>query len=155
MSTWKHRLTLAVSILAVSVGLVVATPAAAALGATSASQALVLVNQQRTKAGCTSLRVVPKLQIPAEQQSQDQADRDRFGHDGANGSTTNSRLSGLGYSRWGENVVQAQNARAAVSFWLNSPRHRANMLNCGFTATGLALASSNSGNFYWTQTFGG
>jgi uncharacterized protein YkwD len=124
-------------------------------GTVSASQALTLVNQERAKAGCTSLRVVPKLQNPAQQQSQYQAALDRFGHDGANGSTAESRLGGFGYSRWGENVAQAQSAYAAVNFWSHSARHRANMVNCVFTETGLALASSNSGRFYWTQTFGG
>ncbi|MGH3866533.1 MAG: CAP domain-containing protein [Pseudonocardiaceae bacterium] len=155
-STWKYRLVLV--IMAASAGPIVATPTAAALGTAgtvSASQALALVNQERARAGCVSLRVVRKLQNPAEQQSQDQADRDSFSHDGANGSTSASRLGGLGYSRWGENVAQAQSAHAAVNFWAHSPRHRANMLNCVFTETGLALASSDSGRFYWTQTFGG
>jgi uncharacterized protein YkwD len=155
---WTYRLALVVAIMAASVGPVVATPSVAVLDtadAASASQALMLVNQERTKAGCASLRVVPNLQTPAERQSQDQADRDSFGHAGANGSTANSRLSGFGYSRWGENVAQAQSAHTAVNFWSHSPRHRANMLNCVFTDTGLALASSNSGRYYWTQTFGG
>jgi len=145
-------------LIAVSVGLIIATPAAAAAGTqdtASVSQALTLVNRERAKAGCASLLAVPKLQAPAEQQSRDQAARDRFGHDGANGRTSNSRLSGLGYSRWGENVAQFQSARAAVNFWLTSPGHRANMLNCGFKETGLAMVRSNSGKLYWTQTFGG
>lgn len=157
-SPWKYCLALIVPIVAASVSPIVATPTAAALstdGTASASRALTLVNQERAMAGCASLRVVPKLQAPAEQQSWDQAARDRFGHDGANGSTVNSRLSGSGYSRWGENVVQSQSARAAVNFWSNSPRHRANMLNCVFKETGLAVARSNSGKLYWTQTFGG
>lgn len=154
--SWKYRLALVVPIVAASAGPIVATPTAVAVSyQVSANQALTLVNQKRAKAGCTSLRVAPKLQAPAEQQSRDQADRDRFGHDGADGSTVDNRLNGLGYSRWGENVVQAQSAQAAVNFWSNSPRHRANMLNCVFTETGLALAGSNSGHLYWTQTFGG
>lgn len=157
-SPWKYCLALIVPIVAASASPIVATPTAAALstdGTASGSRALTLVNQERAMAGCASLRVVPKLQAPAEQQSWDQAARDRFGHDGANGSTVNSRLSGSGYSRWGENVVQSQSARAAVNFWSNSPRHRANMLNCVFKETGLAVARSNSGKLYWTQTFGG
>ena len=156
--TWKYRLALVVSIVAASADPLVAVPTAAAVGtddAASASQALMLVNQKRAMAGCVSLRVVPRLQTPAEQQSWDQAARDRFGHDGADGSTVNSRLGGSGYSRWGENVAQAQSARAVVNFWSNSPRHRANMLNCVFKETGLAVTRSNSGKLYWTQTFGG
>jgi uncharacterized protein YkwD len=29
------------------------------------------------------------------------------------------------------------------------------MLNCAFNDTGLAVARSNSGRLYWTETFGG
>jgi uncharacterized protein YkwD len=125
-------------------------------GTASASQALTLINQERGKAGCASLQVVPKLQALAEQQSRDQAARDRSGSDGADGSTSNSRLSGLGYSRWGENVAwlegdQAQSAQKAVNAWAGN----AKMRNCAFKETGLAVARSNAGKFYWTQTFGG
>lgn len=155
----KRRLAFVVSLVAVSVGPLRATPSAAALeyGAdtVSVSRALTLVNQERAEVGCSSLRVVSGLQRPAQRQSEDQAARDGFGHNGADGSTVDTRLSGLGYSRWGENVVQAQSARAAVRFWSHSPRHRANMLNCAFTQTGLAMARSDSGKRYWTQTFGG
>jgi uncharacterized protein YkwD len=171
-NSWKYRLALIVPIVAASAGPIAVTPTAAAADynsqtsarrstmpetddTASARHALTLVNQERARAGCASLWVVPKLQIPAEQQSRDQATRDRFGHDGADGSTVDSRLSGLGYSRWGENVVQSQSAQGAVNFWSNSPRHRANMLNCVYKETGLALARSDSGKLYWTQTFGG
>jgi uncharacterized protein YkwD len=154
----RYRLALLVPLVAASASPLLATPATAAVGrddAASAQQALTLVNQQRATAGCARLRVAAKLQTPAEQQSRDQAARDRFGHDGADGSTATSRLRGLGYSWWGENVAQFQSAPAVVNFWSNSPGHRANMLNCVFQETGLALARSNSGKLYWTQTFGG
>lgn len=154
----KCRLALIVPVIAVSVGPLVATPAAAAPGSQSSasvSHALALVNQERAEAGCASLRLVPTLQAPAERQSRDQAARDRLGHDGAHGSTVNSRLGRLGYARWGENVAQFHSAQEAVSFWSVSPRHRANMLKCAFRDTGLAVARSNSGKLYWTETFGG
>ncbi|MGH3722361.1 MAG: CAP domain-containing protein [Pseudonocardiaceae bacterium] len=157
--TWRYRLALVVPVFVVSAGPVGATPTAAALeyagAAASASQALTLVNQERVRAGCASLWIAARLQTPAARQSWDQAARDGFGHDGTNGSTVDTRLSGLGYSRWGENVVQSQSAHAAVNFWSKSPRHRANMLNCVFRQTGLAVDRSNSGKLYWTQTFGG
>lgn len=156
--TGRYRWALLVPLLVASAGPLLATPATAAVAmddTASARQALTLVNEQRAQAGCARLRVVPPLQAPAEQQSRDQAARDRFGHDGADGSTTNSRLRGLGYSWWGENVAEFPSASAVVSFWSNSPAHRANMLNCVFKETGLALARSGSGKLYWTQTFGG
>jgi uncharacterized protein YkwD len=142
----------------VSVGPILATPAVAAAGTRGSafvSHALTLVNQERAGAGCAALRMVSKLQVPAEQQSRDQAARDRFGHDGAHGSTVDSRLRELGYSRWAENVVQAQSAQAAVRFWSISPRHRAILRNCAYRETGLAVARSDSGKLYWTETFGG
>lgn len=153
--TWKLRLPQLVSILAASGGLVLAAPAAAAQEyATPAGQALALVNQQRARAGCGSLRIVARLQGPAARQSRDQAARGRMGHDGADGSTTEDRLGNQGYARWAENVAQFQSAWAAVRFWSTSRPHRASMLNCAFTDTGLAVARSRAGRLYWTETFG-
>ena len=153
---WKRRLVLCVLIIAASTGPLVASPTAAAIDyQASASQALSLVNQKRVNAGCGSLHVVRQLQIPAGQQSRDQAARDRLGHAGADGSTTSGRLHDSGYSRWAENIAQFQSAQAAVNFWSTSAAHRSSMLNCAFKDTGLAVARSNSGRLYWTQTFGG
>jgi uncharacterized protein YkwD len=155
-SARQYSLALIVSVMAALVELVVASPTAAAMDyQTSANQALALVTQQRAKAGCARLRIVASLQSPAGQQSHDQAARDRLGHVGANGSTSRDRLGGLGYSQWAENVAQFQNAQQAVNFWSTSRAHRASMLNCAFTDTGLAVGRSSSGRLYWTQTFGG
>ena len=155
-SVWKRGLAFIVTILAVNTGLIMAAPTASAIDhRSSADHALALVNQKRVEAGCSSLRSASKLQSPAEQQSRDQATRNRSGHDGANGSSARSRLSGRGYSRWAENVAQFQSAQAAVKFWSTSAKHRANMLNCAFKDTGLSVASSTTGQLYWTQTFGG
>jgi uncharacterized protein YkwD len=154
-SIWQYGLALVVFIVGANSGLFVASSAAAATGYnTSVNRAFTMINQKRVKAGCASLRIVPWLQSPADRQSGDQAARNRMGHDGADGSTTGERLGGLGYSRWAENIAQFQSAKAAVNFWAASPAHRASMLNCAFHDTGLAVASSDSGRLYWTQTFG-
>ena len=147
--------TLIVGVVSAVAGLVIAAPTAAATDyQTDANQALALVNQQRAKAGCAPLRVVAPLQNPADQQSSDQAARDRLGHVGANGSTSRDRLGRLGYSQWAENIAQFPSAQQAVKFWSTSHAHRASMLNCRFRDTGLAVARSHSGRLYWTQTFG-
>jgi uncharacterized protein YkwD len=152
----QHGMALIVAIMAMVPGFVVVLPAAAAADSrTLADQALALVNQQRARAGCAALRTVTQLQKPAGQQSHDQAAEDRLGHRGTNGSTSRDRLGRLGYSRWAENVAQFPNPRQAVNFWSTSRAHRASMLNCAFTDTGLAVARSPSGRLYWTQTFGG
>jgi uncharacterized protein YkwD len=114
-----------------------------------------LVNEERAKAGCAPLRQVDTLQKLAEKQSRDQAERDRAGHDGADGSTIASRLDPLGYRVNAENTAQHQGAGSAVNFWLGSKGHQEKIMNCAFTETGLDSEKSASGKIYWTQTFGG
>ena len=41
-----------------------------------------------------------------------------------------------------------------VDGWMNSPGHRANILNCNLHTMGLGTASSPAKGIYWTQTFG-
>jgi uncharacterized protein YkwD len=154
-SMWQRGLVVIVSIIGASSGLFIVSPAAAAMDYdASPNRAFAMINQERAKAGCVSLRVVPQLQSPATRQSGDQAARNRIGHVGADGSTTRSRLGGLGYSQWAENVAQFQSAQAVVDFWMTSRAHRTSLLNCAFHDSGLAVARSNSGRLYWTQTFG-
>ncbi|MEU7811621.1 CAP domain-containing protein [Pseudonocardia sp. NPDC049154] len=118
--------------------------------------ALKLVNEERAKAGCAPLQKVDKLQTAASRHSAEQANRDRMGHDGNNGSTIDDRLKGLGYSSWWENVAQAPDAQAVVNAWMNSPTHRSAILNCAYKETGLDSEKSDaSGKWYWTETFGG
>lgn len=112
-----------------------------------------LINEERAKAGCAPLQKADNLQTAARQQSDVQAQRDSYGHDGPNGDMK-ARLGGLGYSQYAENVAQFQDAQAAVNFWMNSPGHRANVLNCAYTTTGFDTERSASGKWYWTQTFG-
>jgi uncharacterized protein YkwD len=114
-----------------------------------------MINQERTKAGCAPLKVVAKLTTSAQDQSKDQATGDKFGSVGADGSTINSRLGGLGYSRWAETVAQAQSAEDAFRFLAGSSFGKANVSNCAFKETGLGVARSASGKLYWTQDFGG
>jgi uncharacterized protein YkwD len=36
---------------------------------------------------------------------------------------------------------------------MNSPGHKANILNCGFEEIGVGIAKSSSGTQYWTRVF--
>ncbi|MGH3701153.1 MAG: CAP domain-containing protein [Pseudonocardiaceae bacterium] len=46
-------------------------------------------------------------------------------------------------------------AAGSGEFLVGESPNRANMLKCAFRETGLAVARSNSGKLYWTETFGG
>lgn len=114
-----------------------------------------LVNQERAKAGCKALTVDDKLVLAAQRHSQDQADHKTMSHDGSDGSDVGDRLDRVGYAwrSYGENVAWNQQSPAAVmDAWMNSPGHRANILNCSFTEIGVGVARSNGP--YWTQDFG-
>ncbi|KAB1902641.1 CAP domain-containing protein, partial [Micromonospora sp. AMSO31t] len=114
-----------------------------------------LVNQERAKAGCKALTVDDKLTLAAQRHSQDQADNKKMSHDGSDGSDVGDRLDRVGYAwrSYGENVAWNQQSPAAVmDAWMNSPGHRANILNCSFTEIGVGVARSNGP--YWTQDFG-
>jgi uncharacterized protein YkwD len=113
-----------------------------------------LVNAERAKAGCGALGIDDKLMTAAQKHSQDQADHKNMSHTGSDGSDTGVRLDRVGYAwrTYGENVAWNQKTPAAVmDAWMNSPGHRANILNCAFTEIGVGIASSNGP--YWTQVF--
>ena len=114
-----------------------------------------MVNAERAKAGCVPLTTTGSLVRAAAAQSSVQAQRDEVSHRGRHGKSIKARLGGLGFSQVAENVAQYPTAEAAVAGWMGSPRHRANILNCAFTKTGVGVRKSASGKVYWTQTFGG
>lgn len=130
------------------------TPPAADVSA-QALEVVELVNAERAKAGCAPLTINDKLMTAAQRHSQDQADHQRMSHDGSDGSDVGERLDRVGYAwrAYGENVAWNQRTPAAVmDAWMNSPGHRANILNCSFTEIGVGVATSNGP--YWTQDFG-
>ncbi|MGR6317801.1 CAP domain-containing protein [Micromonospora soli] len=133
-----------------------ATRTASSNGISTALQQVVdLVNQERAKAGCKALTIDDKLMLAAQRHSQDQADHQTMSHDGSDGSDPGDRLDRVGYAwrAYGENVAWNQKTPAAVmDAWMNSPGHRANILNCSFTEIGVGVARSNGP--YWTQDFG-
>jgi uncharacterized protein YkwD len=117
---------------------------------------LTLVNQARARINCAALSVDPRLAGAARAHSADMANRDYFAHDTPEGVNVGTRVTNAGY-RWsavGENIAKGQPDAAAVMLaWLNSPGHRANILNCRYTNIGIGLAFQD-GTPLWTQDFG-
>ncbi len=120
---------------------------------------LALINNHRRANNRSELRLHNQLGVAAERHSQDQANRNRGGHDGSDGSNAGQRITRAGYDwrAWGENVFWSKpdgSAQAAFTWWKNSPGHNANMLSRDFTEIGIGRARSDSGWWYWTTTFG-
>ncbi|TMR21557.1 CAP domain-containing protein [Nonomuraea turkmeniaca] len=123
--------------------------------ASAAETAVVkLTNDARVKNGCRPLIHDRKLHLAAERHSADMAANNYFDHDSRDGRTFDRRIRAAGYAftRAGENIAKGQpTAAAVVRAWLNSPGHRANIMNCAFTHIGVG---HNAKGPTWTQDFG-
>ncbi|MEU3853134.1 CAP domain-containing protein [Streptomyces sp. NPDC029554] len=131
--------------------------ASAALSGESAAaaQVLSLVNQERAKVGCSPVAANSALTDLAQSYSEDMASRGFFDHTDPDGRTPWDRAEKAGISNLGgENIARGQaDAEAVMDAWMNSPGHRANILNCDFKTLGVGV-ELGSGGPWWTQNFG-
>lgn len=121
----------------------------------AADQVLSLVNAERAKAGCGPLTANATLARAAQAHSDDMAARDFFDHTNPDGADPGDRVTASGYpwSTYGENIAMGQRTPEQVmEAWMNSPGHRANILNCDFKELGVGI--HDGGGPYWTQVFG-
>ncbi|WP_418955705.1 sigma-70 family RNA polymerase sigma factor [Streptomyces tritici] len=124
-------------------------------GGSAAQQVVALVNSERAKAGCGPVTGHSLLDKAAQGHSEDMAARDFFDHTNPDGDGPGERITAAGYqwSTYGENIAKGQRTPAAVmDAWMNSPGHRANILNCSFKEIGIGI--HDAGGPYWTQVFG-
>jgi uncharacterized protein YkwD len=138
---------------------------AAALGAME-QQILTLVNQQRAANGLPALTVNSQLTYAAELQSSNMASLSSvvglsaaMAHqlDGSAVPLLKDRAdyAGYQYSALGENIAYGYSSAADVmNAWMNSPAHRANILESMFTQIGISVATAPSGVLYFTEEFG-
>lgn len=116
---------------------------------------LTLVNAERAKVGCSPVRADAALASLAGDFSSDMAERDFFDHTDPSGATPWDRAEQAGISDLGgENIARGQaNAQSVMDAWMNSPGHRANILNCDYKTMGVG-AHFAPGGPWWTQDFG-
>jgi uncharacterized protein YkwD len=121
-------------------------------------QVLALINQQRQSNGLPALNEDPALDKAALIHSQDMACNNFVGHNGSDGSTWYDRISaqGYSYSNANENIFYGTpdyggDAQGAVTWWMNSPIHRDNILNDTNSDIGIGYvydANSQYGGYY-------
>ncbi|MGW9447554.1 sigma-70 family RNA polymerase sigma factor [Streptomyces sp. NPDC055632] len=119
-------------------------------------QVIALVNAERAKEGCGAVTGNSLLARAAQGHSDDMAARDFFDHTNPDGAGPGERVTatGYGWSTYGENIAMGQRtAEQVMESWMNSPGHRANILNCSFKELGVGLHTGDGGP-YWTQVFG-
>ncbi|MHB1167205.1 MAG: CAP domain-containing protein, partial [Carboxydocellales bacterium] len=114
-----------------------------------------LVNIERGKAGLKPLVADPLLGKGARAKSQDMADQGYFAHNSPKYGTPFEMMKsfGISYMTAGENLAAGQSTpEAVVAGWMNSPGHRANILNGNFGKIGVGYVSANQNyHHYWTQ----
>lgn len=115
-----------------------------------------LTNAERATHGCPALAADDRLAAAARAHSADMAARDYFDHVSQDGRSFVDRVKAAGYPSPGaENIAAGQRTpEDVVKGWMDSPGHRANILNCGLKALGVGLARGGSYGRYWTQNFG-
>ncbi len=123
------------------------------------AQMLAELNANRANAGVGPLAACATLESAAQDHTADQAATNVMSHTGSDGSDIGTRADRAGYIGWtnlGENVAYGYTSVDDVmTAWMNSPGHRANILDPAFHDVGLAEVASSSGVEYWTQDFGG
>ncbi|MFI6337237.1 CAP domain-containing protein [Streptomyces sp. NPDC050535] len=127
------------------------------VSAETAAEAAVLklVNAERATAGCSPVAANSSLSELASVFSEDMAARGFFDHTDPDGATPWDRAATAGISNLGgENIARGQStAEAVMEAWMNSPGHRANILNCDFKTLGVGVHLGTGGP-WWTQDFG-
>lgn len=118
-----------------------------------ANQVLQLVNQERVKAGLSAFTTNTTITSAANKRAQETVQS--FSHTRPNGSGFSTVLTeyGVPFRAAGENIAYGQKTpQEVVTGWMNSPGHRANILNTNFGKIGIGVYQAN-GVIYWTQEF--
>jgi uncharacterized protein YkwD len=154
-----RRIALLASLPAVLVSLVVTgTPANAAMVAPTATERTLIshTNTARARAGCAAVHVNYQLTYAARAHSRDMVVRNYFGHRSPSGTNFVMRAKAAGYnSPMSENIGWGYRTSASLfNAWMQSPGHRANIVNCSARAVGIGIAYKANGTPYYTQIFG-
>lgn len=114
-------------------------------GATSEEiELLKLINNERTKNGLQELKFDADLQRVARIKAQDLVDNNYFSHNSPTyGSPFDMMKSfGIAYKAAGENIAGNPSLSGAVTAWMNSEGHRANILSNAYNYTGVGIVES-------------
>lgn len=119
------------------------------------------VNEERAKAGVSPLSYNSTMEKYARIKSQDMGDNNYFSHADLSGNyiTSKMKADGVSYKAWGENIAYIGGitdptalANKFMENWMNSERHRKNILSTNFDSIGIGVYQSGN-RVYATQEF--
>lgn len=119
------------------------------------AQMLVLVNEERAKAGLKPVVADPELTVVARAHSQDMFIRGYFAHVNPDGKDPFERMkeNNVRFRAAGENLALAQTLEIAHTNLMNSPGHKANILNPAFGRLGLGVMDGGYYGLMISQEF--
>jgi hypothetical protein len=123
------------------------------------SQLLAYINEARRHFELSKLEAAEELSLAAQNHTDDMAAAQHNAHTGSDGSVPAERFLQFGYSSGYAGEATAwgfADPRQAVEFWVNSPSHRAIILNPNATHVGLGYTVDYTAPsvWYWTAEFG-
>lgn len=119
-----------------------------------------LINAKRIEMGAPVLSWSSKIAGVARSHSREMALYDYFSHTDIEGNLVDRRATNAGIKKWssiGENIAYLRGyddpALNAVERWMLSRSHRQNLLDPRWKQTGIGLAITSDGTYFFTQVF--
>ena len=114
-----------------------------------------LINKQRTNNGLAALKVDAEVQNVARIKAKDMVDNNYFAHESPTYGSPFEMLKSfkISYKTAGENIAGNSSNSGAVTAWMNSSGHKANILNSSFNYTGIGVVSSSKYGKIYVQMF--
>ena len=118
-------------------------------------ETLDLINAQRAAAGLSALKIDSEVQNVARVKAGDMVNNNYFSHTSPTYGSPFDMLKsyGISYKAAGENIAGNSSNSGAVSAWMNSEGHKANILSNNYNYTGLAVVSSPKYGKIYVQMF--
>jgi uncharacterized YkwD family protein len=119
-------------------------------------QVVDLLNKERAVQGLPALKYNAELSKVAEAKAADLRDKNYFSHTSPTYGSPFDMMKAFGikYTAAGENIAKGyMNPESVMKGWMNSPGHKANILNSSFTEIGVGYVSGSNGTGYWVQMF--
>lgn len=114
-----------------------------------------LINKQRTNNGLPALKNDSEVQRIARIKAQDMVDNNYFSHNSPTYGSPFDMMKSfkVSYKTAGENIAANSSNSSAVTAWMNSSGHKANILNSSFNYTGIGVVSSPKYGKMYVQMF--
>ncbi|MEK7618276.1 MAG: CAP domain-containing protein [Patescibacteria group bacterium] len=120
------------------------------------------INKERGLRNINALSPDARLAFAADYKANDMMSRHYFSHTDPEGNYIWNKIVQAGYTPYvqlGENLaIEFNNTESLIQAWMNSPTHRANVLNEGFKdqGMGLSLGAAGTGQYFSSiaNTFG-